>query len=70
MTGVDPKTQIRKTPTGCRGFLLFKLDLVIYQEYELKSLLDQSDNDNPVPSYIKIISIEISRFFINLGYIA
>lgn len=25
MTGVDPKTQIRKTPTGCRGFLLHKI---------------------------------------------
>ena len=43
-TGVRSKHQIRKTPTGCRGFLLpifFRLGLDVHLECELKSLLGQ-----------------------------
>ena len=47
MTGVIPSEPIRKTPAGCRGFLLsklLKLELGVHPEYELKLLQDQLDN--------------------------
>ena len=53
-TGVMPSEPIRKSPTGCRAFLLsklFKLGLDGHPECELESLQDQSDIDGLVPSF-------------------
>ena len=53
-TGVIPSEPIRKTPAGCRGFLLsklLKLELDEHPGYELRLLQDQSGNDGLVPSF-------------------